>query len=215
MQWVGWLMGAKAEEQPKKKDVPNVLVVTGNELRVHSTETEANRYEYVPSAGSLATTYSADSGFYVNGVVDAFGIILPYFEVTVGLATAKTEMWVGFLNLGGAELVCRGRSAHFGYDIFADFEVGDVIGIGINVKTRLLYVAKNGELLRGELAPVKPDSVKEVPAVRVGGGPCKFYVNFGEDSFSYSPYSYNARTSKAEPVLEKKPEKKKKDKTKP
>jgi hypothetical protein len=210
MHWVGWLLGAKPDEEPKKKDVPSTLVVTGGELRGQVTENEANRYEYVPAAGALATTYSANAGFYVNGLVDAFGIILPYFEVTVGLATAKTEMWVGFLNVGGAELVHKGRPAHFGYDIFAEFDVGDVIGIGINGKTRHLYIAKNGELLRGELVPVKPDSVKEVPAVRLGGGPCKFHVNFGEEAFAYSPYSYNARTSKAEPVLEKKPEKKKK-----
>ncbi len=203
MQLVGWLLGAKPEatlKEGQRKDAPNVLVATGD-LRDLSTEKENNRYEFVPSAGAVTTTVLTDNPFFVNGIVDTFGVLLPYFELTVGLATARTELWVGFLNVGGAELISKSRPAHFGSDIFAQFDVGDVIGIGINAKTRHLFISKNGELLKGEVVPLRSDTMTEQPAVRLGGGPCKFYINFGEDAFAYSPYSYCVRTSQSEPSV--------------
>ena len=55
----------------------------------------------------------------------------------------------------------------FSSSVFA--KVGDVIGVGIYPKTRKLFLSKNGELFRGELAEVGPKSLTEMPAVRCKG----------------------------------------------
>lgn len=162
--------------------------------------------------------YRTDLPFVTKGIVDTFGVILPYFEFSMSLGTHLTRCWVGFEEVGGAELkIAEGKARKWGqidiflaiflkwsldlgvrpakiaYDVFSEFELGETIGIGIHPRTAKLYITKNGEMLKSEVTQLRDHmGEKEFPTIRLSGGPCKFTLNLGagEDPFLFSPYSY-------------------------
>lgn len=79
------------------------------------------------------------------------------------------------------------------YDCFAGFQVGDIVGIGVNPESRRLYITLNGEVFRSDVVCEKIGA--GMPTFRLRGGPCKFIVNFGESPFAFSPYSFSSNTS--------------------
>ncbi len=91
MEYVGWLLGVNRSpvSEELRKDAPNMFVAKGDLKRCDDTF-----YEHSGDGGS--TTYVADLPFFVNGLVDACGVVLPYFELKCVLASkGSSELWVG------------------------------------------------------------------------------------------------------------------------
>lgn len=80
-------------------------LVLSEELKDVSGE-ESNRYEFTPLAATLEkdwqlVSFRADRPFLLQGIVSSFGVVLPYFEFRIELATKKTYFWGGFDEIGG------------------------------------------------------------------------------------------------------------------
>ena len=215
MEYVGWLFGSAPAAPPRpardlRRDSPNFLVYEScDELRECPGE-PSNRYEYAPRVeGGPSSLFLADLPFDVAGRVAAYGMVLPYFELTVELATRHTDLWAGFPGVGGAELVTGSGAGtsrrHLSSDTHAEFGVGDVLGVGINPRTRRLYFCRNGQVVKAEAVAV-PEGVKQQkPAVRLRGAPCKFLINLGDTPFAFAPFSYTAPSGQEQREEETKP----------
>ncbi len=119
------------------------------------------------------------------------GIVLPYWECTVTLASPKAYVFMGFEVLGGFSM-----GGHESDGAFFTFSVGDTIGIGITGQ-RHVFFTRNGTLLEHAnkklIVPVAPSLVSDVPTMRFRGGVCVFRANFGDDApFQFNPYSLMA-----------------------
>lgn len=125
------------------------------------------------------------------------GIVLPYWECTVTLATPKTYVFMGFEVLGGFSM-----NAHESDGAFFSFSVGDTVGIGIN-SARHVYFTRNGKLLEHAnkklIVPVAPSLTIDVPVMRIRGGACVFRANFGDDApFAFNPFAMAGRWEKCQ-----------------
>ena len=173
----------------KRESAPNEFVSEeGDDLVKLDTSSTGTLYDFKPTTKDPTTTqvFYTDKPFKLDGVIDTFGFICPYFEIQVQLIAPNTYLWIGFEEIGGAALK---DSSNLSYDCFYHFRVGDVIGVGVHHKTKKMYITKNGEMEKENVCEVTDEKIKETRiCIKIRGGACKFNVNFGDQLLQFSPF---------------------------
>ena len=193
---------------PNSLHVPESLVITNPALlrevlpSIEGNGSTSGQYDFTPDENDdWLHSVRSNVPFPLSGVIDTYGVILPYFELTVTLATKKSFLWVGFDEIGGAELRKPAsvgsnkpvQTSNISFDTFGSFDVGDTVGIGIDAARKVLYITINGDVSRSDVPCERQGSGFGYPTVRLKGGPVKFAVNWGGGStpFAFSPYSFS------------------------